>query len=93
MFASPASTTVRTSKGSIPSWSECTEPDVYCAWRIARGPKRAPERCETASSNGAPTTATSTSRERSSAGSVTHGSFANETGPTYVGRSKSSYVS
>ena len=42
MFASPASTTVSTSNGSTPSWSELIEPDVYWASRIARGPKRAP---------------------------------------------------
>ena len=42
MFASPASTTVRTSNGSMSSWSEWIDPDVYCASRIARGPNRAP---------------------------------------------------
>ena len=31
MFASPASTTSRTSNGSMSSWSELIEPDVYCA--------------------------------------------------------------
>ena len=39
MFASPASTTSRTSNGSTSSWSELIEPDVYCASRIARGPE------------------------------------------------------
>ena len=58
------------------------EPDVYCASRIARGPKRAPERWLTASSNGAPTMATSTLRARSSAASGTHGSFMNVGRPT-----------
>ena len=52
----------RTSNGSTSSWSELIEPDVYCASRIARGPNRAPGRWLTASSNGAPTMATSTSR-------------------------------
>ena len=61
MFASPASTTFRISNGSTPSWSELIEPDVYCASRIARGPNRAPGRWLTASSNGAPMIATSTS--------------------------------
>ena len=42
MLASPASTTVRTSNGSTSSWSELIEPEVYCASRMARGPKRAP---------------------------------------------------
>ena len=51
---------VRISNGSTPSWSEWIEPDVYCASRIARGPNRAPGRWLTASSNGAPTIATST---------------------------------
>ena len=52
--------------------------------RLADGtwPNRAPDRCVTASSNGAPMMATSASRRRSSSGSVTHGSFMNETGPT-----------
>ena len=62
MFASPASTTVSSSNGSTPSWSELIEPDVYWASRIARGPKRAPGRWLTASSNGAPMIATSTPR-------------------------------
>jgi hypothetical protein len=82
MFASPASTTVSTSNGSLCSWSEWIEPDVYCASRIARGPKRAPGRWLTASSNGAPTIATSTFRARSSAGSSIHGRFMNVVGPT-----------
>ena len=82
MFASPASTTVRISNGSTPSWSEWIEPDVYCASRIARGPKRAPGRWLTASSNGAPTIATSALRAASSAGSGTHGSFMNVGRPT-----------
>ena len=82
MLASPASTTSRTSNGSTSSWSELTEPDVYCAWRIARGPNRAPERWLTASSNGAPMIATSGFRARSSAASVTHGSFMKLTAPT-----------
>jgi hypothetical protein len=89
MFASPASTTLRSSNGSTPSWREWSDPVLYCASRIARGPKRAPGRWLTASSNGAPTIATSTPRRRSSAGSVTQGSLANVEGPTYVGRSKS----
>ena len=59
---------VRTSNGSTSSWSEWIEPAVYCAWRMARGPNRAPDRCVTASSNGAPMIATSTPRPRSSAG-------------------------
>ena len=42
------------------SASEWIEPEVYCASRMARGPKRAPDRWVTASSNGAPTMATST---------------------------------
>jgi hypothetical protein len=58
------------------------EPDVYCASRIARGPKRAPERWLTASSNGAPMIATSTRRASSSAGSVIQGRFMNVVGPT-----------
>ena len=82
MFASPASTTVRISNGSTPSWSELIEPDVYCASRIARGPKRAPGRWLTASSNGAPMIATSTARAWSSARSVTQGRFMNVVGPT-----------
>ena len=68
MFASPASTTVRTSNGSMSSWSEWMRPDVYWASRIARGPNRVPDRWLTASSNGAPMIATSTPRRRSSAG-------------------------
>ena len=82
MFASPASTTFRTSNGSTPSWSELIEPDVYCASRIARGPNRAPGRWLTASSNGAPMIATSTPWRRSSAGSVIHGRFMKVVGPT-----------
>ena len=82
MFASPASTTVSTSNGSTPSWSELIEPDVYWASRIARGPNRAPERWLTASSNGAPTIATSAPRARRSSGSVTQGSFMKVDGPT-----------
>ncbi len=82
MLASPASTTSRISNGSTPSWSEWIEPEVYCASRIARGPNRAPDRWLTASSNGAPTMATSGRRRASSAGSVIQGSFMNETGPT-----------
>ena len=70
MLASPASTTVRTSNGSTSSWSEWMLPEVYCASRIARGPNRVPGRWLTASSNGAPTIATSTPRRRISAGSV-----------------------
>jgi hypothetical protein len=93
MFASPASTTLSTSNGSTPSWSEWIEPVVYCASRIARGPNLAPGRWLTASSNGAPTIATSTFLARSSAASGTQGSFMNDGIPTYVGRSKSSYVS
>ena len=82
MFASPASTTVRISNGSTPSCSEWIDPVLYCASRMARGPKRAPGRWLTASSKGAPTIATSTQRRRSSAGSVIQGSFANVDGPT-----------
>ncbi len=82
MFASPASTTVRISNGSTPSWSEFSDPVEYCASRIARGPKRAPDRWLTASSNGAPMIATSTPRRRSSAGSVTQGQRAKVDGPT-----------
>ena len=82
MFASPASTTSSTSNGSTSSWSELIEPDVYCAWRMARGPNRAPDRWLTASSNGAPMMATSALRAWSSAGSVTHGSFMKLTPPT-----------
>jgi len=82
MLASPASTTVRTSNGSTSSWREWSEPLVYWASRIARGPNRVPGRWLTASSNGAPTMATSTFRRRSSSGSVIHGSFAKVDGPT-----------
>jgi hypothetical protein len=82
MFASPASTTSRTSNGSTPSWSEWIEPEVYWASRMARGPNRAPDRWLTASSNGAPTIATSTLRARSSDGSGTQGSFMNVGNPT-----------
>ncbi len=82
MFASPASTTWRISNGSTPSWRELIEPEVYCASRIARGPKRAPGRWLTASSNGAPTIATSTALAWRSATSVTHGRFMNVVGPT-----------
>ena len=82
MLASPASTTSSTSNGSLPSWSEWIEPEVYWASRIARGPNRAPGRWLTASSNGAPTIATSVRRRRSSAGSVIQGSFMNVDGPT-----------
>ena len=87
MFASPASTTVSTSNGSTSSWSELSEPDALWASRIARGPNRAPGRWDVPSSNGAPTTATSTPRRRISSGSVTHGRLPNVVGPTYVGRS------
>ena len=40
MFASPASTTSRTSNGSTPSWSELIEPDVY--WACADRPRAEP---------------------------------------------------
>jgi hypothetical protein len=82
MLASPASTTVRCSNGSMPSWSEWIDPVVYWASRIARGPNRAPGRWLTASSNGAPMIATSTDRAASSAGSVIQGRFMNVVGPT-----------
>ena len=87
MFASPASTTVSTSNGSTSSWSEWIEPDAYCASRIARGPNRVPGRWLTASSNGAPTIATSTSSRAELGRIVDPGQLLNETGPTYVGRS------
>jgi hypothetical protein len=82
MFASPASTTSRTSNGSTPSWSEWIEPVVYCASRMARGPNRAPGRWLTASSNGAPTIATSAFRARRAAASGIQGSFMNDGMPT-----------
>src|SRR5947207_8144201 len=93
ILASPASTTVRIENGSTPSWSEFSEPTLYCASRMARGPNRAPERWVTMSSKGAPTMATSTPRALSSAGSVTQGSFENVDGPTYGGRWKSGNTS
>ena len=83
MFASPASTTSRTSNGSMPSWSEWIEPDVYCASRIARGPNRAPGRWLTASSNGAPDDRHVGPPARGARpGSVIQGSFMNVVGPT-----------
>ena len=81
-FASPASTTSRTSNGSTPSWSEWIEPVVYCASRMARGPNRAPGRWLTASSNGAPTIATSARRSRSASVSGIQGRRMNVGRPT-----------
>ena len=69
--ASPASTTSSQSSGSMSSCSELRSPAWYVACRIARGPKRAPERWLTASSNGAPTIAMSGRRSASAAASVT----------------------
>jgi hypothetical protein len=57
-------------------------PDVYCASRMARGPKRAPGRWLTASSKGAPMIATSTPLAMSCSGSVIQGRFMNVVGPT-----------
>jgi hypothetical protein len=82
MLASPASTTVSNSNGSTRSCREFSDPVLYCASLIARGPNRAPGRWVTMSSNGAPTMATSTFLARSSAASVTHGRLANVVGPT-----------
>ena len=55
---------------------------VYCASRMARGPKRAPGRWVTASSNGAPTIATSDAARAELDGSVIQGRFMNVGGPT-----------
>ena len=72
-----------TSNGSTPSWREWIEPDVYCASRIARGPKRAPGPV----ADGVVERRTDDRHVdraggRSSAGSVTQGSFMNVVGPT-----------
>src|SRR6188768_2067790 len=58
------------------------------ARRVLRLADRAPGRWLTASSNGAPTIATSIALLRSSAGSTTQGRFMKVGMPTYVGRSK-----
>src|SRR3972149_6729523 len=63
-------------------------PPEFCAPRTPRGPTRAPGRCVTRSSNGAPTMATSTFRARISAGSVIHGRLAKVVGPAQGGGSR-----
>ena len=83
MLASPASTTVSTSNGSTSSWSELIEPEVYCASRIARGPKRAPgPMADGVVERRADDRDVDARGARSSAGSVIHGSFMNVRGPT-----------
>ena len=78
--ASPASTTVSTSYGATSSWRDhaVSGPHTVGAIRIARGPNRAPGRAETASSNGAPTIATSAWAAASASSSVAHGSRSND---------------
>ena len=82
MLASPASTTVEDLERLVAQLER-----VDRARRVLRladrpRPEPRPGRWLTASSNGAPTIATSALRARSSAGSGTHGSFMNVGRPT-----------